>query len=132
MKMKCSKSQSSIEFFVLTGMAFLTVIVIVAASASEVKEFRDQKEFFLIEDLALRLQKEVALAAMVEDGYERDFDLPEKLENTVDYFIIQKNETITINSSKTVFSVRIPVAFGNFTKGPNKIEKIDSEIYINR
>ena len=130
--MKNNKSQSSIEFFVLTGLAFIMVIIIVAASANEVKEFRDQKEFFLIKDLALKLQKEVTIASSVENGYERSFNLPDKLESVVDYFIITRNTTITINSSKTVFSVRTPNTIGNFTKGSNKIEKISGKIYINK
>jgi hypothetical protein len=121
------------EFFTLTGLAFLAVIFFVAASASEVKEFRDQKEFFLIKDLSLKLQKEVAIAASVEDGYERSFNLPDKLEATVDYFITTKNTSITVNSSKTVFSVRVPIVYGkNFTKGTNKIEKINGKVYVNR
>ena len=130
-KMKHLKSQSSMEFFTLTGLAFLMVIIFVAASASEVKEFREQKEFFLIKDLALKLQKEVTIAASVEDGYERGFNLPEKLENIIDYYITTKNNTITINSSKTVFSAAIPDVIGNFTKGSNKIERINGQIYLN-
>jgi hypothetical protein len=126
------KSQSSTEFFTLVGVAFLSVILFVAASASEVRDFRDQKEFFLIRDLTLKLQKEVTIAASVEDGYERTFTLPDRLEATVDYFIITKNTSITVNSSKTVFSARIPGVTGNFTKGSNKIEKIDRRIFINR
>ena len=127
------KSQSSVEFFTLVGLAFLAVTLFVAVSANEIKEFRDQKEFFLIKDLALKLQKEVTIAASVEDGYERNFNLPDKLESIVDYFSIIGNNTLTINSSKTVFSVAIPTTAGkNFTKGSNKIEKISGVIYINR
>ncbi|HJN57254.1 MAG: hypothetical protein QF436_00930 [Candidatus Woesearchaeota archaeon] len=126
------KSQSSTEFLILTGLGFLIVMVFIALSANEVKEFRDQKEFFLLKDLALKLQKEASIAASVEDGYERTFTLPDKLENTVDYSIITQNSVITVNSSKTVFSVRIPDITGNFTKGSNKIERKAGKIYINR
>ena len=132
-KMKNIKSQSTIEFFTLVGLAFLAVILFVAVSANEIKEFRDQKEFFLIKDLALKLQREVSIAATVEDGYERNFNLPEKLENIVDYYSIIGNNTITINSSKAIFSVAIPETAGkNFTKGNNKIEKISGNVYVNR
>ena len=120
------------EFFILVGLAFLATILFVVASVSEIKEFSYQKDFFLIKDLALKLQKEVTLAASVEDGYERSFKLPDKLEGTVDYFITTKNRTITINSSKTVYIVAIQDTIGNFTKGSNKIEKIGDKIYINR
>lgn len=120
------------EFFTLVGLAFVAVIIFVAVSANEVKEFRDQKEFFLIKDLALKLQKEVSIAASVEDGYERIFNLPDKLENIVDYSMRIRNNTITINSSKTVFSVAIVNVTGDFTKGSNKIEKRNNgRIYVN-
>ena len=127
------KSQVSIEFFTLIGLAFLMLIIIVAASANEVKEFRDRKEFFLIKDLALKLQKEVSIAASVEDGYVRSFTLPDKLDNIVDYSTINTNASITVSSSKTVFFVRVPMIYGkNFTKGINKVEKINGKVYVNR
>ena len=91
------KAQSSMEFFMLVGLAFLAVILFVAVSANEVREFRDQKEFFLVKDLALKLQKEVTLAADAEDGYVRSFTLPEELENIIDYFVQIKNNTITMS-----------------------------------
>ncbi|MCH8003182.1 MAG: hypothetical protein IH934_00995 [Nanoarchaeota archaeon] len=125
------KSQVSIEFFTLIGLAFLMVIIIVAASANEVKEFRDQKEFFLIKDLALKLQKEVSIAASVEDGYVRSFTLPDKLDNIVDYSIRIRNNSITVDSLKTAYFVAIVNVTGYFTKGNNKIEKINGQIYIN-
>lgn len=126
-------SQSSIEFFTLVGLGLVVAIFFVAFSINEIKEFGDKKEFFLIKDLALKLQKEVGVAANVEDGYIRTFTLPEKLDNIVDYFIIIKNNTITINSSKTVYTVAIPNTAGkNFTKGTNTVEKINGQIYVNR
>ena len=126
------KSQSSMEFFALVGLAFLATILFAAIAVNEVKEFSDQKEFLMIKDLSLRLQKEVAIAASVEDGYERSFALEDKLEDKVDYFIIVTNTSINVNSSKSAFSVRIPLIYGkNFTKGSNKIEKINGKVYVN-
>ena len=130
--MKMKTAQSAIEFFTFTGMAFVAVIFFVAISVNEVREFRDAKEFFLIKDLAFKLQKEVSIANSVENGYERSFTLPDKLENIVDYFITIRNNTLTINSSKTVFSVAIVNVTGDFTKGSNKIEKrTNGRIYVN-
>ena len=126
------KSQSSMEFFTLVGLAFLATILFAAIAVNEVKEFSDQKEFLMIKDISLRLQKEVAIAASVEDGYERSFALEDKLEDKVDYFIIVTNTSINVNSSKSAFSVRIPLIYGkNFTKGSNKIEKINGKVYVN-
>lgn len=125
------KSQSSMEFFILVGILAMIIVIFVAASAGEVKEFSDQRKFFLIKDLALKLQKEVFIASSVEDGYERNFTIPEKLENTLEYSIITQNRTITVNSSTTAFSVAIPNVYGNFSKGLNIITKTDGGIYAN-
>ena len=133
LKIMKNKSQLSMEFFMLVGLAFLAVIIFVGASAKEVGELKDTKDFFLIKDLGLKLQKEVSIASYVEDGYEREFTLPDKLENSVDYSIVNKNNSIIVNSSKTVFSVRVPLMYGkNFTKGSNKVERISGKIYVNR
>ena len=121
------------EFFTLVGLAFLATILFAGIAVNEVKEFSDQKEFLMIKDLALRLQKEVAIAASVEDGYERSFTLEDKLEGKVDYFTIITNSSISINSSKAAFSARIPLIYGkNFTKGSNKVEKLNGKVYVNR
>ncbi len=130
--MKC-KCQSATEFLIFVGLAFIAAIFFAIASANEAKEFKDAKEFLLVKDLALNLQKEVIMAATAEDGYERSFTLPEELENTFDYLTGIENTTLTINSSKSVFSVAVPYTSGkNFTKGTNKVEKADGTVYINR
>ncbi|MBI2135348.1 hypothetical protein HYU09_05125 [Candidatus Woesearchaeota archaeon] len=136
LKTSGNKSQLSMEFFMLAGLAFITVIIFVGVSAREIGELRDTKDFLLIKDLGLKLQKEVGIAAYVEDGYVREFTLPDKLDNSVDYSIVNilgKNNSITISTSKTVFSVRVPLMYGkNFTKGSNKVERISGKIYVNR
>ena len=131
--MKDIKSQSSMEFFALVGLAFLAVTLFASITVNEIREFGDQKEFLMIKDLALRLQKEVTIAAYAEDGYERSFTLEDKLEGKIDYFVIVTNSSINVNSSKAAFSVRIPLIYGkNFTKGSNKVEKINGKVYVNR
>ena len=131
MKVKCNKAQSTTEFFTLVGFGFLAAIIIVAIAANQIKELTDKKEYMLIKDLGSRLQKEVVIANYVEDGYKRNFTLPDELENSFDYFIITKNNSITINSSKTAFSARTPSVIGGFKKGENVVERIDGKIYIN-
>ena len=81
--------------------------------------------------MGLKLQKEVAIAAAVEDGYRRSFSLPETLESSLGYSIDNTNSTVTINSSNTVFSAALQTIIGNFTKGTNTIRKIDDVIFIN-
>ena len=132
MKIFFKKSQSSMEFFTLAGFAFLMSIIIVAISVNEIKNFRDKKEFDLIKDLGLKLQKEAVIANYVEDGYQRTFSIPQKLEGSFNYTIKNTNGTIIINASKTSFSAAIPFVDGNFTKGNNKIKRTNGKIYINK
>ena len=50
------------EFFNLMGLAFIVTIFFVVISINEVNEFKDQKEYVLIKDMALKLQKEISIA----------------------------------------------------------------------
>lgn len=128
---KMARAQSSMEFFAFTGIAFITVILFVALSGNEIKEFHGNREYLLIKDLGLKLQKEVTIASAVEDGYRRSFSLPETLESSLAYSVNNTNSTVTINSQNTVFSAALQPVVGNFTKGTNTIRKIDGIVYIN-
>ena len=81
-------------------------------------------------DIALKMQREILIAAYVEDGYSRSFQLPENLE-AINYSIRTQNSTVIIQSKKAFYSLPIPNAIGNFTKGTNTINKTGGVIYIN-
>jgi hypothetical protein len=127
------KAQSSMEFLLLIGLAFIATITFVALAINEVREFNDQKQFILLKDTALRLQKEISLASTLEDGYYRSFSLLEKLDGSLDYTTNIINRSLTINSSKSAISVPINTVYGkNFTKGTNIITKEDGKVYVNK
>jgi hypothetical protein len=127
------KAQSSMEFFLLVGLAFIATIVFVALAINEVKEYNDQKQYLLIKDMALRLQKEISIASTVEDGYYRSFSLVEKLDGSVNYDTAIINRSLSINASKSTISVPITTVYGNnFTKGTNIITKEDGKVYVNK
>ena len=125
-----SKAQVSAEFFVLVGLAFLIAIAFEVASLNQLNDFRNQKENEAVKDLALKLQKELLIAATVEDGYVRTFVLPDKLDN-INYSIVTQNSTITVQSKNSLFIVSIPTSIGEVSKGDNKINKTGGVIHIN-
>lgn len=125
-----SKAQISAEFFVFIGLAFLIAIAFEIASLDQLNEFRAQKESEAVKDLALKLQKEVLVAATVEDGYVRVFEIPDKIDS-INYSLTIKNYTITVQSKNGFYIVPIPRAIGNLTKGINTINKTGGRIYIN-
>ncbi|HLC61179.1 MAG TPA: hypothetical protein VJJ52_07165 [Candidatus Nanoarchaeia archaeon] len=126
-----SKAQVSVEFFIFVGMAFMVAIAFEIAALDQLKDFRVQKESDAVKDLALKLQKEVLLAASVEDGYVRLFTIPIQLDNNINYTLTTKNYTITVVSANSIYTFTIPNSIGNVTKGPNKINKTGGVIYIN-
>jgi len=126
------KSQTAIEFVVLVGLVALTAVIFMLASLGQIKEFQDRKEYILIKDMALKLQTEVTLAATSEDGYQRQFTLPDKLEETINYSItIKNNETIIVHSDKSLYAVSIPKVKGNITKNTNTITKTGGVVNLN-
>ncbi|MBI2653447.1 hypothetical protein HYX02_01415 [Candidatus Woesearchaeota archaeon] len=125
-----SKSQINVEFFILMGLVFLVALSFELASLDQLNDFRAQKESEAVKDIALKLQKELLIAAAVEDGYVRIFEMPNKLDS-INYSLIMQNSTIAVQSKNGYYFVAIPQAIGNFTKGTNKINKTGGVIHIN-
>src|SRR3989338_1943238 len=125
-----SKAQISAEFRSFLGLAFLVAIAFEIASLEQLNEFRLQKENEAVNDLALKLQKELLIAATVEDGYARVFEIPDNLDR-IDYSLTTRNSTITVQSKNSLYIVAIPKAVGNVSKGTNVINKTGGVIYIN-
>src|SRR3989338_4432857 len=110
-----SKAQLFTEFFIFLGLAFLVAIAFEIASVDQLNEFRAQQESDDVKDLALKLQREVFIAANVEDGYIRVFEIPDKLERVNYSLTTINNNTITVQSKNSLYIVAIPRAIGNVT-----------------
>lgn len=121
----------SMEFVLITAFVFLIVFIISLFVLSEIKSIQAEKESMLVQDLALKLQEEISLASVVEDGYLRNFSIPATLEY-LNYSIMQQNQSITVESKKGIFIVGMPKVNGNITKGNNIIRKEGGVIYINQ
>lgn len=125
------KSQTSMEFLFLIVIAFMVSLIFTAVSLEQQNEINFQKEYLLLKDLGLKIQGEILLAANVEDGYSRKFNIPAKLEN-FDYDIIISNYTLlAVESKNHLFAVRIPSVNGTIIKGNNLITKNNGNIKIN-
>ena len=128
--MNNAKSQVALEFLIFSGIAFILIIVLTAISANQIKGIFNYKEDILVKDLALKVQGELNLAAMVEDGYTREFEVPDKLDN-IDYSIFIVNGTLFVQSKNSIYIARVPKLIGNVSKGINSINKLSGLIYIN-
>ena len=125
-----SKSQVSSEFFIFVGLGFLIALSFEIASIKQLNDFRLQKENEAVKDLALKLQKELLIAASVEDGYVRIFQVPDNLDN-INYSLKTQNSTIIVESKNSFYTVPIPKSVGTVNKNINKINKTQGVIYVN-
>lgn len=130
-RLSFKKSQVAIEFFIFVGIALLIAIVFSALTLDQVKEYYDKKEYLELKDIALKTQKEVFLASVAKEGYERAFTLPTELDNKVNYtIIIKNNDTLITYSKKSLYAASIPKVVGNITFN-NIITKSGGVIYLN-
>jgi len=125
-----SRAQISTEFFIFIGLAFLIAIAFEIASVQQINELRVKNEDEAVKDLALKIQREFFIASYVEDGYARTFTIPDQLDR-IDYALIERNHTITVQSKNSIYIVSVPDSTGNVTKGANQIKKTGGVIYIN-
>ena len=124
-----SKAQISAEFFVFIGIAFLMAIAFQLASLDQINDFRLKNENDAVKDAALKIQKELLIAANVEDGYSRAFTMPDKI-NQIDYSLTTQNSTVAVTSKNSIYEVSIPNSVGILVKGTNRINKTGGVIYI--
>ena len=117
------------EFMLLSGVALIAAIVFVSISLNQIKGLYATKESLLAKDVALKIQSEISIASNAEDGYSRDFELPEKINNR-DYNISIINNTLAVWTSATPYVVGILDAEGDLEKGSNTIRKTNGVIYI--
>ena len=125
-----ASAQISAEFFILLGLGLLIAIAFEIASLDQLKDFRIQKENDAVRDLALKLQKELLIAASVEDGYVRTFKVPDEVDN-FNFSIATQNSTLFVQSKNGFYIVTIPSIVGNISKGINVINKTGGIIYVN-
>lgn len=124
------KSQIGMEFMLFSGIALITAIIFVSISFSQTKDLYDTKEFLLVKDIALKIDKEIAITSYVQDGYQREFNIPEMINNG-DYNISIVNNTLTVWTNTTQYVTRILNITGYVEKGSNTIKKTNGIIYLN-
>ena len=126
-----SRAQITVEFLILIGILFIFILVIGANSLQDLNQYNTLKESEAVRDVAIKLQRELFIAANVEDGYVRQFSIPDKIDGL--NYSIQTNNLSLYVSSKNAFSlVTLPYSIGNLTKGNNLINKSGGTIYVNQ
>ena len=124
------KAQSSIELMIVTGaiLFFFTLFFIIIQN--NISEKNLEKENLLVQDVALTIQDEIALASSSPNGYLRTFTLPANILGH-EYSMIIAENYLNIQTSRTAMSVKISSFTGELRKSENTIKKENETVFIN-
>lgn len=125
------KSQSALEFVILTSFMLLAILGFFAITSSKVLESREESDRKVAEDIAKLAYREIEIAKSVNDGYVRVFSMPETI-NGVDYTIsIIDNREIVVNYLNQEYIEFMPSnVTGSISKGTNVLTKNEGSIII--
>lgn len=124
------RAQAGLEFLLVFSILTLFATAFLAMIFYNTSQGRLKDDQETTEDMANFIQQELILASKVESGYNRTFNLPEKI-NGKTYSILISNYSLMINTSKAASSRGIPISQGHFiTNSENTVIKNDTPPYI--
>src|SRR3989338_8162000 len=126
---KQSKSQVSTEFLIFIGVTVVLVFGIGRQQLSRMSELQSERESEMVYDMALKLQEEIRIASLVEEGYSRNFSIPSRL-SELDYEVDISGKFLTVKSNRSFYTVKVPNITGEIIKGYNIITKSGGVVYI--
>ncbi len=129
------RAQVSIEFILLGVMGFFFLFVVIGAIMVFSADKTKQNTFDELTDLGKSLQQEFLLASKVQNGYQREFSIPETI-NNLDYSIVIGNSSSSNGYMSLIFSNQeifyiIPVVNGTMQKGLNVLTKQNNTLQLN-
>ncbi len=124
------KAQVAVEF--LYVMAFIMIIggVLIAVVGNEIGDKKDQELLREVRDEARKARQEVFIAADVEDGYQREFEVPQRVNNQ-EYNLTISDNTLSAFSGVIGVVYSAPTVQGQFQKGTNTIRREGGVIHLN-
>ncbi|MGC9309337.1 MAG: hypothetical protein ACP5D2_01425 [Candidatus Nanoarchaeia archaeon] len=132
MMYKSHKAQTTVEFLAIVGFILLVSISILGAIQYSRSEKIREKTDIAVNDLARTIQSEINLAFESSNGYEREFELPEKVMGK-EYNVTLVDGLVYVNTldEKHAVALSIPEISGDIRVGINKIERKNNQVYIN-
>ncbi|MBW2992661.1 hypothetical protein KY345_05585 [Candidatus Woesearchaeota archaeon] len=124
-----NRAQAAIEFIVLIVILFSVFLVYTVSTRKKMDEIRDKKEYTLLRDITKTAQNEILTAVKVEDGYYREFELPDTLEG-INYTINITGTMVIAYSENHEQAFMIPAVNGTVKKGVNVITKENGIVQI--
>jgi len=131
MKMKNKKKgQGAIELVVLLGGILFFFLVIFAIIQENILKKNEEKDFLVLQNVALSVREEINLASESSEGYFREFSIPLDILGR-DYEISLVENLINISMGNKVFYYTVSNVTGVLKKGANNITKKNGKTYLN-
>lgn len=126
------KAQTAIEFMVLVIFVMMFFSIFFLAIRQSTTEKLREKQDLLIKETAKTVQDEINLALESSDGYLRQFNLPQEIQEA-DYTITLVENMVYIKTEDGKSAIALPIAnvTGNIAKGLNIIKKENGKVYLN-
>lgn len=127
------KAQSSTELLILVGAMLVIFITLLFAFEQNISLKTNEQRLFQFEELGLFVKNEIEIAANARDGYQRNFQIPEKVVGK-EYNITLVEEQVYIQTLDGKISLAVPAqnVTGQILKGQNIIRKVSGEILLNQ
>jgi len=126
-----NKSQGGIEFLIVSGAVMFFFVIFFVAVQKNTEEKNKEKELLIVKNLALSVQDEISLASESTSGYERKFNIPEKISNQ-DYYISLVEGSIYIKTGRNALSLQVNEVTGQIRKKENIIKNENGKVYLNQ
>ncbi|MBN2112076.1 hypothetical protein JW707_03170 [Candidatus Woesearchaeota archaeon] len=130
MGFRLNKAQVAMEFVMLIMIAFMIMIVFTAFAKDSMIDIRKDEEGDALKDVVESVKSEILIASNVEDGYRRDFTIPDSVRG-INYTIEISYGYINAESRNYEYSVQVPPTVGIIVKGENTIRREEGVVYLN-
>lgn len=118
------------EFTILLLFIFGVFIIFFVGSFEMEQDVRVQKEETATRHMLIRVREEILLAQESHNGYERTFDLPQKLNGRYDYTISVIGTSLEVKTSEVRRSMPIPTINVTGSGDTWTLEKEDDAISL--
>ncbi|MEM3074453.1 MAG: hypothetical protein QW727_00725 [Candidatus Pacearchaeota archaeon] len=129
--MKNKRGQGIIEFIVIFGAILFFFVLFLGVISGNINEKNKEKENIIVQNIALNVREEIALASKSSNGYSRKFNLPQTIIGK-NYEVKIVNNSIYVYTEDTGVLYNIVPVNGEILKGENIIKKENGEVYLNQ
>src|SRR3989338_8816270 len=116
------RGQSAIEFVIIVSSVLFVFTAMVISVQYQISDKNKEKINLAVMEIALTVQDEINIASSTIDGYEREFEIPEKIVNK-EYEVNITDGTVYVRTNDGRFGLSLPVleVTGDVVKRTNKI-----------